>query len=345
MRWISLNLLVCFLAPFSALCLHLVSPLLIFPYPSIRFFLMARKKIVIKPRQPSGKPPVDSAGRKRITVRRSSRNTGGPNWEEKHDEVNTAYQQLRKKVIWGASALLAVGLIGLIAWMIWPASEPEKEPVKLTGAYRYGFDMTPYEPNVEVIRPGQSLEDIFTGWGVGYADQEKLFNAVSSYVDPDSITDGGRLTILKEKEGGQETKVLIYEPDPYRYVVFDLRDTVAVRPVQRDITTKLETGSGVIDSVLWRTMLDRKLNYELISKMEEALAYVVDFYHIEPNNRFKLLYEGIYADGELVGVGTLHAAYFQTDRQAFTAVYDEGSGGYFDLEARPMKRSFLLSPV
>jgi len=94
-------------------------------------------------------------------------------------------------------------------------------------------------------------------------------------------------------------------------------------------------------------MVDNGLSYELTSKMEDALAWSVDFHYIQKDDRFKLIYERHYIEGKPVGVGEIKGAYYKNYDNEYYAFYFENDkhSGFYDLEARPMKKAFLKSPV
>ena len=98
---------------------------------------------------------------------------------------------------------------------------------------------------------------------------------------------------------------------------------------------------------LWNAMTDAGIPYDLIDKMEDVFAWSLDFYHLQKGDRFKLIYEKQYVGDEYIGTGKILAALFENSGNKHNAVqFDtEDYNGYFDLEARPMKKAFLKAPV
>ena len=86
----------------------------------------------------------------------------------------------------------------------------------------------------------------------------------------------------------------VYEPDPLRYVVYDLRDSVKVKVNEREFITCIETASGRVESSLWGAMTSQNLDFGLVDLMEDALASSVDFYRTQYGDEFKLIYERKY---------------------------------------------------
>ena len=140
---------------------------------------------------------------------------------------------------------------------------------------------------------------------------------------------------------------LVYEPDPYKYVRYHLGDSVGVDIVQRDVEECVEYSDGTITSSLWSSMEKTGHAQDLISAMEDALAWSVDFHHVQKDDEYRLVYEQKYIKGEPVGIGKLLGAYYRSgDNEFYSIWFDAGNySGFYDLEGRPMKRAFLKAPV
>ncbi len=219
-------------------------------------------------------------------------------------------------------------------------------PVLVEPAKKYGFILDSFQITEASIKPNEFLSDILTKHEVPYARIDALVRKTQAVFDVRNLRAGKDYTIFK----GHNSKTpdfFVYEPSVYRYIVFDLRDTMDAYVIEKEIVTKIRTASGVIESSLWNTMTDNGLSMELTAKMEDAFAWSIDFHHIQKNDRFKLIFEQEYIDDKPVGVGAIQAAYFQNFDQEYYAIAYENDkyNGFYDLEARPMKKAFLKSPV
>src|SRR5690606_6670772 len=110
---------------------------------------------------------------------------------------------------------------------------------------------------------------------------------------------------------------------------------------------RVETAAGTINQSLWVSMEEQQLPVDLITAMENALGWSVDFYHIQKGDAYKLVYERTYVEGEPIGIGKLLGAEFTSGKTTYHSIrYQSAShDGYYDLEGRPMKKAFLKSPV
>jgi murein DD-endopeptidase MepM/ murein hydrolase activator NlpD len=160
------------------------------------------------------------------------------------------------------------------------------------------------------------------------------------------IREGKSYHIVTDGECGP-VKALIYEPGPLHYVVYNFSDSVYVYVGEREYYTCVEASYGIITSSLWNALRERNISPALISQMEDALSSSVDFYHVQKNDEFKLIFERKMVEDSEIGVGQLLGAWFSNDRGQHYAVYYESDKykGFFDVEGRPTKKSFLMAPV
>jgi murein DD-endopeptidase MepM/ murein hydrolase activator NlpD len=181
---------------------------------------------------------------------------------------------------------------------------------------------------------------------VAYTQIDKLAKKSVDIFDVRKMRVGKPYLLLADDENSP-AKYMIYEPSPFRYVLYDLTGETDVKIVEQEVDIAMKANSGVVTSSLWNAIVGNDMSYEIAAKMESALAWQVDFHHIQKGDCFKLIYEEQYIDGEAVGIGNIQAAYFKNGDKEFNAFYfeDEKYTGFFDEQGRPMKKAFLKSPV
>ncbi|MCB0668151.1 MAG: peptidoglycan DD-metalloendopeptidase family protein [Saprospiraceae bacterium] len=210
---------------------------------------------------------------------------------------------------------------------------------------KFGFNLNDFHVTQAEIESNQFLADILIPHKVSYQAVAEIAENAKSVFSVRALRAGKSYYILNADTSDQ-ADYFIYEPNAISYVVYDLR-TRKAQLVEREITRVLKTASGTITSSLWQTMMNQNLDYELAAKLEDALAWSVDFHHIQKGDLFKAYYEELYVDDNRVGVGDLHAAYFRNSNNDYYALRyaNEKYDGFYDLEGRPMKKVFLKSPV
>lgn len=196
------------------------------------------------------------------------------------------------------------------------------------------------------IQSGQVLGKLFHEYGLNSTVVNSIVERSRDVFNIRQIKPGKNFAFI-HGDPCQSPDYFVYEPDPFRYVLFRMAPPYDVQVVERPVEIKIETFEGQIESSLWHAMKNEGMSYDLIGKMEDALAWTVDFYTIQKGDRFRLLFERKYIDGKPAGIGNLLAANFESGDNSFYAIHYENERykGYYDLEGRATKRAFLKSPV
>ena len=225
-------------------------------------------------------------------------------------------------------------------------TEREKpiEPKKIE--YLYGFNKDSIDLFQSKIQKNQVLGTLLSQNGIKYQQILNVCAKAKGEFDVRNVRVGKPYSFISF-DSCQTPEVFIYEPDVYKYMVFDMRNQTSFKIVHRPIDTVLATGSGIVLGSLWLSMDRQGLSPSLIDRMEDALAWSVDFYHIQNGNRFKLYYEKYLIDGQQVGIGNLLAAVYENGDQTYRSFYykSDSYNGYFDQNGSPMQKAFLKSPV
>ena len=217
--------------------------------------------------------------------------------------------------------------------------------------YKYtDINLSLFETEERMIEQGAVLSDIFNSIGIGINTLHKLLQAGEDVFDVRHLRAGKTYKVLYDK-GTKSPSYFIYEPDPINYFVFDLVEESGIIKGQKPVDTLRHSFAGLIESSLWNAFSHYDIPGAqipvLTAKMEDALAWSVDFHHLQPGDEFKLLYDEYFVEGESVGIGEMKAAYFQTSGKDYYAFrYNNGKyDGYFSADGRPMKKAFLKAPV
>lgn len=209
----------------------------------------------------------------------------------------------------------------------------------------YGYHPDSFYTFRETVEPNQFLADILLREELSYPEIHKLVQRTDSVFDPRDIRSGKDYCFLYS-DSCARPDMMVYELSPYSYLEYDLH-CLQVERIDRPITTKIKKTGGRIDGSLWLSLERMGAPTSLISKMEDALAWSVDFYYVQPQDSFFLLYEEQWSENDFLGIGKLLGAYFESGGQEYYSIwYDsENYRGFFDQKGRPMKKAFLKSPV
>lgn len=227
---------------------------------------------------------------------------------------------------------------------------PEADPKEVIESapptvYKYGFNIDDFHIIEETIKPNSFLSQMLTGQGVAYSNVYQLVENIRDKFDVRQITAGKKCCYVTE-DLCKEPSHFIYEPSRLYYYIFDLKNH-DVAKVERPVTKEIDMASGVVRGSLWNSMDGEGFSWALIERMENALAWSLDFYSIQNGDEYKLIYEKIMIDGEVVAIGDLLGAYYKNFDNEYYAIHYENDqySGFYDTEGRPTKRTFLKSPV
>ncbi len=211
---------------------------------------------------------------------------------------------------------------------------------------KYGFALDTFNVVKDEIEDNEFLSTILLKHKVDYVTIDKIARKSKDVFDVKQLRAGKKFLVLN-KDTTTSADHFIYEPNPFRYVVYDLKDSLDITVTERPIETRVRDKSGIIESSLWNAMAADGLSSELISKMEDVFGWSIDFHHALKGDEFKLIYEEQFIDGEAVGVGQVLAAHYKNRDTEFYGIHFENDrhSGYYDEGGNTMKKQFLKSPV
>ena len=201
----------------------------------------------------------------------------------------------------------------------------------------------------ETVRNGQSVGQILNKYQVSFSDIDKIAKLSRNIFDLRDVKAGGDYTIIFKDSTLFSPLYFIYEINKVDYLVAELHDSIKVYQDQKELTIKEKTGSGVITSSLWYAMEESNLSAKLVNILaDEIYPWTIDFFRLNNGDKFKVIYDAKYVDGEFIGVGKVHAALFQNNDQDYYAIAFNEVGGfddYFDENGQNLRKFFLKAPV
>jgi murein DD-endopeptidase MepM/ murein hydrolase activator NlpD len=119
--------------------------------------------------------------------------------------------------------------------------------------------------------------------------------------------------------------------------------------VEREYEHRTNFKMGVIDSSLFLAAQDVGLSVNLTMELANIFGWDIDFaLDIREGDKFTVIYDELFLDGEKVRDGDILAAEFINNKTAYRAVrYVDGEGrvGYYTPDGHNMRKAFLRTPV
>ena len=262
---------------------------------------------------------------------------------------------LSKKIGIATSILVIISLMGFYYSTTKTTSKSEQdistqlvkinatpEPITL-----YGIATDSLTVHTNTIQPNQFLANILLKYHTPYPKIDLLAKKSKEIFDVKRIASGKKYTVLCRKDSIEEAQYFIYELNAVDFIVFDLRDSIAIRKGQKEVTTQVKTASGIITSSLYQTLDDADVSPLLAMKLADVYAWTIDFYRIQKNDWFKVIYEERFVEEKSIGIGKIIAANFNHYHKDFFACrfIQNDDEDYFDTDANSLRRAFLKSPL
>lgn len=202
-------------------------------------------------------------------------------------------------------------------------------------------------PEKVVVRPGDSLAVIFSRLGLAPTTLHAVMHS------------GPEARQLNRLHPGQELEFHVSDGElrALNYII-DRTRTLAVRAEEDGFVThmavvapemRIARAVGNIESSLYAAGLSAGLSEQLIMQMAGIFGWDIDFaLDIRAGDRFALIYQEPYVNGERFGEGTILAAEFVNNGRVHRAIrYTDPSGhtDYYSEDGRSMRKAFLRSPV
>lgn len=153
--------------------------------------------------------------------------------------------------------------------------------------------------------------------------------------------------VLHARDSAQTARYFIYEPNDTEYIVYDLQGDLQVSRNKRKIETIERELAGEIRGSLYESMLAAGGTAQLVDMFADIYGWRLNLNHIQPGDKFKLIFEEKQIDGKAIGYGKLKGAYFEHKGVPLYGIgFDQGNGtSYFDQEGKSLKKAFLKEPL
>ena len=219
---------------------------------------------------------------------------------------------------------------------------PPEEPAAMLDAY--GFDQTAYQIDEQPIERNQTLSDILGAYNVSPQRINLLAEKARPVFDVRHLRAGKLLRIYQAQQTAQ---LVVYQPSAEQYIVFDLRDSLRVYEGRHPVTVTSKRVTGIITSSPYQTLQDQGANPLLAIELSKVFAWQIDFYRIQRDDRFEIIYEEREVQGQPVGLGKIIAARFLHAGKEYYAFHfdEEENGGYYDEKGNMLQRAFLKAPL
>ena len=222
---------------------------------------------------------------------------------------------------------------------------PDEEIIEVP--QKFGIFLNKYKEESNKIKSGMFLGNIFSDYGINRTEIHEILQKTKSVFDVRKIKRGNAFSVFKSKDSLQDVKYIVYEKNSVDFVVFDFTDTMKVYTGKKEVKTVIKSSGGVIESALWFAMEDAGVSPLLANDLSEIYAWSVDFFGLQKNDKFKIIYEEKFVEGKTIGFGKIHAAYFEHIGQEIYAIpfVQDSVLSFYNQDGNSLKKAFLKAPL
>ncbi len=255
----------------------------------------------------------------------------------------------------GALLLLLLTCVGLPVWaraMRHPAAPAPHTTLALA------LPPLPIQPSVPAVedwqvvrvKSGQTLGDIFQDHDLSASDLARVLGSGKDVTTLKRIHPGDEIAFLLGPSG--ELRALRFDRDPANRVTLLFKN--ASGPLVEEVTPRAverreHVAHGVVEGSLFAAGSKAGMSNAMILKLAKVFGYDIDFAQdLQAGDSFTVIYDDVYRDGEYLHEGDIIAAEFVNDGKRYTAMRFENADGdvsYYSVDGRPLKKSFLRTPV
>lgn len=198
------------------------------------------------------------------------------------------------------------------------------------------------------VQPGQTLSQVFAAQGLTPSDLQRALDADGGQSNLAHIKPGEQFGFLIGPQG--ELQALRFDRDEATRVTLNFLGATATASVQKHALQRVtHVAHGVIEGSLFGAGNKAGLNNATVFELAKVFGYDIDFAQdLRAGDDFTVVYDDVYRDGRFLRAGHVLAAEFVNQGKRYTAFRYEladGTASYYDEDGRPLRKSFLRTPV
>lgn len=211
----------------------------------------------------------------------------------------------------------------------------------------FGFWEEDFAIKEETVKSGETFSGLFNRLGLSMAQAYELALKCDPVFDVRKLRAGNRINAYSDSLSN-ELKYVVYVIDRVHTAVFDCSDSLGVTIKEKPVEVTRRFADVSITTSLWNDMEKAGAATALIVKLSDVFAWTVDFFGLQEDDRFRVIYEQTECEGEVLSVDTIYFARFtRGDIDKYAIMFDQGDGGnvYWDDKGESIRRAFLKAPL
>ena len=260
----------------------------------------------------------------------------------------------------GKAIVLALVLTAVIMLIAWGARSCEGRERPEAGSERdaepevpklmYDIPYEEYELITGEVNSGQTLSHILGNLGVNAAMIDRIDRECRPVFNMRNIRPGHCYTAFMQTDTTLSNRMshFVYEKNVTDYVVVSMvGDSLLIREASKDVTVKRRKETAEIKSSLWNAMTANDLPVAISVEMEDIFGWSIDFFGLQPGDRFTVIFDERWIDSTRVGIGRIWGAEFLHNGKEYHAIPFRQSEKveYWDENGKSLRKQLLKAPL
>lgn len=267
------------------------------------------------------------------------------------------YKRKKKKPV--GTAVLVVATLAVAAGVFFwlrggkgsddaaPATETAHEE-EIAPADPMGFPRDQYECVEGKIASGSYFGKLMNSdLGVPMARVNRLA-AADSVFDVRKMRAGNAYRAYYTRDSLRRLDYVVYDENRVSSIVFRVDTLPMVWRYNRPVEIRRMAADATIESSLWNDMQKAGASPLVILSLSDIYAWTVDFFGIQPGDRFRVLYDERVCEGEVIAIDTVrYAEYIRGENVMPAIMFNQKDTGnvYWNEKGESLRRAFLKAPL
>ena len=267
------------------------------------------------------------------------------------------YKRKKKKPV-GTAVLVVAALAVAAGVFFWlrggrgsddaaPATEPARGE-EIAPADPMGFPRDKYECVEGKIANGSYFGKLMNSdLGVPMARVNRLA-AADSVFDVRKMRAGNAYRAYYTRDSLRRLDYVVYDENRVSSIVFRVDTLPMVWRYNRPVEIRRMAADATIESSLWNDMQKAGASPLVILSLSDIYAWTVDFFGIQPGDRFRVLYDERVCEGEVIAIDTVrYAEYIRGESVMPAIMFNQKDTGnvYWNEKGESLRRAFLKAPL
>ena len=226
------------------------------------------------------------------------------------------------------------------------SSEPPAAP-EAAATDRFGIQTARYRVEAGTVGRADTFSGLLDPYGLEYQTILALAEAAKPAFEVQDLR-AGRPYRVYINPWLQQPVYVVYSMSETRYVVFDVRRPRRSVVRTRSVTRTWERIAGTVQGSLYQSLIQNGGPPLLALRLSEVFAWQIDFFRLQANDTFQLVYERRTIDGEVAQPGEIVAARVRHRGKNYYAFRFEAAASeadYYNREGESLRRQLLKAPL